>query len=211
MEYAGRLTTSLAPAVRAIIMKGDCIAVHAESSGIKPLNWMVTSTEIDMPDYRDSDTPTVWRFATKKEALTVTLHDVLSDTHFILDSTEPGLEKTGTEVELQAWLADHPEALGDGYTFVDREYPTGAGPVDILARDETGCPVAVEVKRVASMLAVDQVSRYTSALDQSGEFDQPVKGLVVAFDVRPRARKLAEQRGFTWVELDKDAVLRDLA
>ena len=41
-----------------------------------------------------------------------------------------------------------------------REWPTDIGPVDLMCRDEHGGWVAVEIKRVAGIEAVEQLTRY---------------------------------------------------
>lgn len=203
VTYGGRLDTVLPAAVRAILLKRDgSVAVHSDDRAYKPQNWMTQPRHVETPPPGQAtpETPVTWIFGNSKETLVITIEEVLTDTEHALDIAEPGLTKTGTEKELQAWLAEHPELFGAGWQFVAREYPTGAGPVDLLMMDEDGCRVAVEVKRTASIGAVDQVSRYVEAIAADGK---PVKGLVVAFDVRPRARLLAEQRGFMWLEVDK--------
>ncbi len=41
-----------------------------------------------------------------------------------------------------------------------REYMTAIGPVDILARDDSGASVAVEIKRRGGIDGVEQLTRY---------------------------------------------------
>lgn len=210
VTYSGRLETTLPSAIRALILKDDgSIAVHSDDKAYKPLNWMTRPRYVLLPplDSVNISNPVDWVFGNAKERLCVTLYDVVSDSQHVLEMESDGLSKVGTEKHLQAWLAQHPERLGAGWAFLAREYPSGAGPVDLLMLDEAGKTCAVEVKRVASLGAVDQVSRYTEALGKDGA---TVRGVLVAFDVRPRARALAESRGFTWIEVDKEEVLNDL-
>lgn len=143
----------------------------------------------------------IWTFTTKKESIEVKIHKLISDTSFNLDGSEPGLERQGTEHHLQAWIAAHPESLGRGWKVLSREYPTGAGAVDILAEDPNGQIVAIEVKRTAMLPSVDQAHRYVEALNRSGEHGI-VRGVVAALDVRPRTREQADTRGIAWIEID---------
>lgn len=115
-----------------------------------------------------------------------------------LDLEEVPLVRDGTEKQLQAWLALHPEIFGQGYSFIQREYPTGAGPVDLLVADETGQPVICEVKRVATSAGVHQLKRYVDALNEEAGFEG-TKGILVAVDIRPKAVLLAEKKGFRCV------------
>jgi RecB family endonuclease NucS len=203
VTYIGRSDTVLPGAVRAIMIKSDgSVAIH-DDVALQPRNWMVRPrTVVQPPLARRGETE--WIFGNAREKLTIRLQNVLSDVNLPLDGDAPPLVKKGTERELQRWLAAYPDAWAPGWVFCAREFPTGAGPVDLLMLDQDGTRVAVEVKRVAAPGAVDQVSRYTEALAKDGE---PVHGAVVAWDVRPRARALAEQRGFDWIEVDRSTLI----
>jgi RecB family endonuclease NucS len=112
-----------------------------------------------------------------------------------------GLVKDGVERELQEELAAQPEVLEPGLRLVRREWPTDIGPVDLVCRDVGDRWVAVEVKRVATIEAVEQLSRYLERMCEDPALAQ-CRGIVVAQKVRPQARTLAEARGFGCVELD---------
>ena len=77
------------------------------------------------------------------------------------------LEKDGVERDLQEALAARPEAIEEGLRLERREWPTDIGPVDLMCRDADGDWVAVEIKRVGTIDAVEQLTRYlgASALD----------------------------------------------
>ena len=64
-----------------------------------------------------------------------------------------------------------------------------------MCRDEGGGWVAVEIKRVATLEAVEPLSR---SLD---------RGVLAAQSVKPQARTLAEARGIRCIEVDL-AILR---
>src|SRR3954464_5359228 len=70
------------------------------------------------------------------------------------------LEKDGVERDLQEALADAPEWCGEGFRLVRREWPTDIGPVDLMCRDDADAWVAVEIKRIGTIEAVEQLSRY---------------------------------------------------
>ena len=100
----------------------------------------------------------------KKETLTITLHEVLSDSDHEL-GTDPGLQKDGVEAHLQELLAASPAAIEDGLTLVRREYPTAIGPIDLVCRDAADQVVAVEVKRRGEIDGVEQLARYIERLE----------------------------------------------
>jgi RecB family endonuclease NucS len=145
------------------------------------------------------------RAGKQEDRLEIRLLEVLSDvTH---DMGEPaGLEKDGVERELQEELAAAPEVLEPGLRLVRREWQTDIGPVDLVCRDAADGWVAVEVKRIAGIDAVEQLSRYLERICLDPAL-AGCRGILAAQRVRPQARTLAEARGLAWVEVDL-AVLR---
>ena len=207
VTYTGRGDTSLQEAVRVIIVKADgAVSIHHDQ-GNKPLNYM--GADNVFTEVREEDA-LYWNFDTKvksertriTENLQIRITEILSQVDLPVDVDNSQLLRDGTEQQLQAWLAEHPEALGDGFTFIQREFPTGAGPVDLLVQDANGKPVAVEVKRVAMLGAVDQASRYVEALKQNDGFEDTT-AIVAALDIRPNTKTLADKRGVRTVTLPK--------
>ncbi len=87
-----------------------------------------------------------------------------------------------------------------------REWPTDIGPVDLMCRDEADGWIAVEIKRMGTIDAVEQLSRYLERIKLDPAMAD-VRGVLAAQVVKPQARVLAESRGIAWVEVDL-AVLR---
>jgi RecB family endonuclease NucS len=114
-----------------------------------------------------------------------------------------GLEKDGVERDLQEVLAARPASLGEELRLVRREWPTDIGPVDLMCRDADGALVAVEIKRVATIEAVEQLSRYLERI----RLEADCRGILAAQRIKPQAATLAESRGVRCVEVDL-AVLR---
>jgi endonuclease len=197
--YTGRLTARLPEAVRLLMFKADgSFLVHDDAGGFRPLNWMTPPTVIEE---ERGDVIVVRKRAGKSEdRLEVRLVEVLSDVAHALDATP--LEKDGVERHLQEELAAQPTVLGEGFTLVRREWPTDIGPVDLMCRDGGGGWVAVEVKRVGTIDAIEQLGRYLERLEL-----EPRRGILAAQSIKPQARTLAESRGIGCVEVDL-AVLR---
>jgi endonuclease len=82
---------------------------------------------------------------------------------------------------------------------VRREWPTDIGPVDLMCRDEGGDWVAVEIKRVGTLDAVEQLTRYLERIRPELE---GCRGVLAAQVIKPQARTLAEARGIRCVEVD---------
>jgi endonuclease len=199
VHYAGRLTARLPEAVRLLMFKADgSFLVHDDAGGYRPLNWMTPPTVI-----AESETTILVRKGTGKveDRLEIRLAEVLSDiTHEMGDSAP--LQKDGVERHLQEELAARPDALAAGLRLVRREWPTDIGPVDLMCRDEEGAWVAVEIKRVGTIEAVEQLTRYLERIELDG-----CRGLLAAQAIKPQARTLAQGRGIRCVEVDL-AVLR---
>lgn len=197
--YTGRGDTQLPRGIRSIMIKNDgSVSIHNDV-GNKPLNYMkeahFTSSETSFKEL-------VWTFDTRKESLSIIIHKLISETEYDLIQEDPGLQRDGTEDQLQEWLSKHPEVFGEGYSLVSREYPTGNGPVDLFLLDERGDPVSVEVKRVAMIGAVDQCRRYTDALkeqeiSENGINFLNVRGLIAALDIRPKTVEYAKKHNIS--------------
>jgi RecB family endonuclease NucS len=199
VDYVGRLTAHLPVAIRLVMVKADgSVSVHADDRAYKPLNWM-------SPPCRLEEAPGVWRVVNRAgEELRITLEEILHDsTHEM--GIDPGLVKDGVEAHLQELLAAAPQALGEGFTLVRREYPTAIGPVDLLCRDGSGGTVAVEVKRRGEIDGVEQLTRYLELLGRDPLL-APVSGILAAQEIKPQARVLAADRGIRCVTLDYDAL-----
>lgn len=165
VDYAGRLSAHLPLATRLLMLKADgSLLVHSDGGSYKPLNWMSPPCSIEIGDPSDEQAENgieqVWTVTQKKtqDKLVVSIYEVIADESHDL-GVDPGLVKDGVEAHLQQLLSEQIELLGDGHTLVRREYMTAIGPVDILARDDAGASVAVEMKRNANIDAVEQLTR----------------------------------------------------
>jgi len=157
-------------------------------------------------DQQDHGVLEVWKVLNHKtsDLLLVNIHEIHSDSSHEL-GVDPGLIKDGVESDLQKLLAEQIEVLGEGYSLVRREFPTAIGPVDILAKDDTGASVAIEIKRRGDIDGVEQLTRYLELLNRDPHLGV-VSGIFAAQEIKPRARTLAEDRGIRCVVLDYDAL-----
>jgi endonuclease len=226
VDYSGRLSAHLPLATRLLMIKADgSVLVHSDGGSYKPLNWM-------SPPCRRTEEAGRWVVTGKSgETLTIEIAEILSDTSYDL-GVDPGLRKDGVESHLQELLAAQMHLLGEGWRLVRREYPTAIGPVDLMCRDAAGASVAieikrrgeidgsdsiegtassrprhwaVEVKRRATIDAVEQLTRYLELLNRDPLL-APVGGVLAAQSMAPQARTLAEDRGIRCVILDYDAM-----
>jgi endonuclease len=203
VDYVGRLTAHLPTATRLIMVKADgSVSIHSDDRAYKPLNWMTCPCTLTETDER------TWTVENPKgERLVITIEEVHSDVAHEL-GIDPGLEKDGVEAHLQELLAANPSVIEEGLQLVRREYPTDIGPVDLMCRDAEGRAVAVEIKRVGEITAVDQLSRYLERLGLDARHDS-LRGILVASTIKPQASVMARARGIGCVEVDYD-LLRGL-
>lgn len=209
VDYSGRLSSHLPRATRLLMSKGDgSVLIHSEGGSYKPLNWMsppCTLTELQ-PSTEQSELGAIalWRVRATKtdDQIDILIFGIVHESVHAL-GVDPGLQKDGVEWQLQKLLAEHIEVLGAGYQLIRREHQTVVGPVDILAKDEHGATVAIELKRRGEIDGVEQLSRYLEFLNRD-PLISPVSGIFAAQEIRPQARALAEDRGIRCFVLDYD-------
>ncbi|HEV8463193.1 MAG TPA: endonuclease NucS [Gaiellaceae bacterium] len=203
VTYTGRLNAFLPESTRLLMLKDDgSVLVHADAGGYKPLNWMTPPTVIETSD----DLVVVRKRAGRTEdRLEIRLVEVLSDVRHDMGEAA-GLEKDGVERDLQLLLADDPTHIEGSLRLVKREWPTEVGPVDLMCRDADDAWVAVEIKRIGTLDAVEQLTRYLDCI-RADPARAACRGILVAQQIKPQAVALADQRGIGAVEVDL-AVLR---
>jgi RecB family endonuclease NucS len=198
VTYSGRLNAYLPEAVRLLVFKADgSVLVHADSGGYKPLNWMTPPTVVE-----DGDGLIVVRkrAGRSEDRLEIRVAEVLAEFEHELGE-DAGLEKDGVERHLQEALAGRPDVLEEGLRLVRREWPTEIGPVDLMCRDADDGWVAVEIKRVGTIEAVEQLSRYLEVIRRDPALSG-CRGILAAQSMKPQAATLCEARDLGCVEVD---------
>jgi len=198
VDYTGRLSAHLPASTRLLIFKSDgSVLVHADAGGYKPLNWMTPPTVVEE---HDSVLVVRKRAGRSEDRLEIRLLEVLADVEHEMGEAA-ALEKDGVERDLQEALAARPEALAPGLRLERREWPTDVGPVDLMCRDAHGAWIAVEVKRVATIDAVEQLVRYLERI-KLDPARAGCDGILAAPVIKPQAATLAAARGLRCVEVD---------
>ena len=198
VTYSGRLNAFLPESMRLLMLKEDgSVLVHADAGGYKPLNWMTPPTVFE----DGGDVLVVRKRAGRSEdRLEIRFVEILSDvTHAMGEAA--ALEKDGVERDLQEELAAQPAALGEELRLVRREWPTDIGPVDLMCRDCDSGWVAVEIKRIATIEAVEQLTRYLGFI-RADPAKAGCRGILAAQQIKPQAVALAESRGIRCATVD---------
>jgi RecB family endonuclease NucS len=200
VRYSGRLTALLPKAVRLLILKSDgSVLVHDDAGGYKPLNWMTGPTVIE-----ELGDVLVVRKPKTEDVLEIRLAEILSDVAHDMGESA-ALQKDGIERDLQVELAAAPAALGEELALVKREWATDVGPVDLMCRDDAGEWVAIEVKRIGTIDAVEQLTRYLGFI-RADPAKAGCRGILAAQKLKPQAVALAESRGIRCVEVDLEVL-----
>ena len=180
------------------MIKPDSTIMVWDDSGrsVKPLNWMTPPTRIV-----EEDAAIIVEKgpASRVERLEIRIEEMISDSAHDMGEAAR-LVKDGVERDLQIALADAPQTLGEGMKLVRREYPTPIGPVDLMCIDTDGY-VAVEVKRVGTIDAVEQLTRYLEYI-RAEHGMEACRGILVAESIKPQARTLARSRDMDSLELN---------
>jgi RecB family endonuclease NucS len=201
VRYSGRLNAVLPEALRLLMVKADgSFMVHADSGGFKPSNWMTAPTVIEEEGDPLTRITVRKRAGATEDRLEIDIAEVVSDVFHDMGEAA-ALEKDGVERDLQEALAASPQFCGEGFRLVRREWPTDIGPVDLMCRDGEDAWIAVEIKRVATIDAVEQLTRYLERIRHDPAMSS-CRGILAAQSIKPQARVLAQARGLTCVEVD---------
>ncbi len=202
VRYSGRLQALLPEALRLLMVKSDgSVMVHADTGGYKPQNWMTPPTVIEETD---GLMVVRKRAGANEDRLEIRIAQTVSDVSHDMGEAA-ALEKDGVEAHLQELLAAAPGWCGEGFRLVRREWPTDIGPVDLMCRDAHDGWIAVEIKRVGTIDAVEQLGRYLERVRCDPALGG-CRGVLAAQTVKPQARVLAEARGIGWVEVDLEVL-----
>lgn len=201
VRYSGRLDARLPMALRLLMLKSDgSVMVHADTGGYKPQNWMTPPTVIEEEGEPPSRIVVRKRAGSSEDRLEIDIAEVLSDVDHDMGEAA-ALQKDGVERDLQEALAESPQWCGEGLRLVRREWGTDIGPVDLMCRDGDDGWVAVEIKRVGTIDAVEQLSRYLERIRLDPAMGE-CQGVLAAQAIKPQARVLAESRGIACAEVD---------
>jgi RecB family endonuclease NucS len=180
------------------MVKSDgSVMVHADTGGYKPQNWMTPPTVIEE---EDGSIVVRKRAGASEDRLDIRVVEMVSDVMYDMGEAA-ALEKDGVEADIQELLADAPQWCGEGFRLVRREWPTDIGPVDLMCRDSQDEWIAVEIKRVATIDAVEQLTRYLERIRLDPALGA-CRGVLAAQTIKPQARVLAQSRGIDCVEVD---------
>ena len=189
VDYVGRLSAHLPPAVRLLMVKADgSVSIHADDRAYKPLNWMSPPCKLQEAPGRLEGRQQGRRGAADHPGGDLPGHLVRAGRR------SRAWSRTAWRRTCRSCWPRTRQTFGEGCTLVRREYMTAIGPVDLLCRDAAGGAVAVEIKRRGEIDGVEQLTRYLELMNRDPLL-APVQGVFAAQEIKPQARVLATDRG----------------
>lgn len=159
IRYFGRAESTLKRGNYLIIHKNDgAIIVHGASM-YKHLNYQSSGAKLEINGKTILSTR-------KKERLEIEIYQIYQ--HFIPENwSDNKIVIKYTENDLKDYIIKNIESIiGKKIKFIQREYNTAAGPVDIFVIDIEGNKHLIEVKRAkATLSACSQLERYGKSID----------------------------------------------
>jgi hypothetical protein len=199
VDYEGRASSTLDWGERITMIKQDGSVLVHRPTGYEPVNWQPPKCTMSV---RLEDGALVVSALRQqpKEAVSIEFREIsLTTTGDLTDEGEFALHVTEEQMK-QAILAA-PDLVEPDLKPLEEEKSLGeAGFTDILAEDKNGKLVIVEIKRVAaSKEAVMQLQRYLDTLRK--RINRPIRGLIVAPELRRNAQPLLESLKLEFVSL----------
>ena len=116
---------------------------------------------------------------------------LLDDNPLIEPSAEQEITEFSLEKQLKSFLIENWDRteIGQEYEFIDDEYPTNLGNIDILAKNENEVLI-IELKRGrASDAVAGQLARYMGQIKDNPEFkNMNQRGIIISLDNDERIR-----------------------
>ena len=115
----------------------------------------------------------------------------------------------GMEVDVVNQIVNDPTIIEDGLRIVKREKTVKTGSIDLYGADKEHIPVVIEVKRsLATISSVHQLRMYVNDIKKDRK-EPKVRGILCAPHVPDMVKKLLEEQGLEWREVERNVVLPD--
>lgn len=184
VDYEGRAESHLAKGDRLVLIQPNVVTVHSLDEKITPVNYMKDAHTVI------HNNKIVSTRSNPNESLVIKFSRIDKQVEYT-GSDDAELELTRTEAELQEKLHNNPENIHPDFTSHEREYETGAGPVDIRG-EIRGESYLVEVKKNADVSAISQLARYLKA-------DNTVNGIIASHEItETAAQNLNDYENIIW-------------
>ena len=201
IDYTGRITSSLGPGERIMIIKADRSVVVHQPKGVMPVNYMKERSEITISSH-DGLTISVSSIRHKE-----VMHAHFTDLRSVFTSglfDAETISLSGTERDMADMILENPLLIDPSFAPLSREEHTRFGFIDVFGHDRAGNLVIVECKRVqADYPAVMQLKRYVDRIAEAkGMSASSIRGIIAAPSISSSALEYARTLGYEFRTID---------
>jgi RecB family endonuclease NucS len=113
------------------------------------------------------------------------------------------------EIDVVNQIISNPTIIEEGLRIVKREKTVKVGAIDLFGFDKNHIPVVIEVKRsLATISSVHQLRMYVEDIKKDRK-ESKVRGILCAPRVPDMVKKLLEEHGLEWREVERKIILPD--
>ncbi len=202
VKYIGRASSTLPLGKRLVMIKADSsVSIH-ENRLIRPTNYMVNA-KISCDKIEKDGEARLLLLAKKlspKETINVDFTAIEDIVSYDLPKSND-LRLSGSERELNDALMDDLSFLEPGLKPINQQQYFKKGICDIIAQDEKGRFVVIELKRrQADYNSVTQLKRYSEEVQKMKGIE--TRGILLAPSIRKTALTLLKQYGLEYFSYD---------
>lgn len=207
VDYHGRAKSLLDWGERLIMIKQDGTVLVHQPVMREPVNWQPTGSITEFIT-KDNQLILNCRHLKPPEKMKVAFRQLkLVTATSLVDRAS--LVIAGMEVDVVNQIVSDPSIIEEGLRIAKREKPVKTGSIDLYGFDKNHIPVVIEVKRsLATISSVHQLRMYVTDIKKDRK-EPKVRGILCAPRVPDMVRKLLEEQGLEWREVERNVVLPD--
>ena len=207
VDYQGRARSLLDWGERLILIKQDGSVLVHQPVLREPVNWQPAGSTTEFNTAHDQ-LILKCRHTKPPEKMKVTFRQLkLVAATALVDRAS--LVIAGMESDVVNDIVKDPSLIEDGLRIVKREKPVRTGSIDLYGYDKDHVPVVIEVKRsLATISAVHQLRMYVTDIKKDRK-EPKVRGILCAPRIPDMVKKLLEEHGLEWQEVERRVVLPD--
>lgn len=207
IKYRGRAKSFLDFGDRLIVVKKDGSLLVHRNEKYTPVNWQPPGTRVEYSIEGDAFVLSAVR-PNPPEKMMVEFKEIQLMASASLED-EAEMRITGMERDFVEKIIADPSCIEEGFRLLREEKATYSGSIDLYGVDKEGNKVIVEVKRSqASPSAVMQLEAYINDFKKKNK-GAKIRGILIAPRIPPMVRRLLEDRGLEYKELEYEFELAD--
>ena len=207
VDYQGRARSLLDWGERLVMIKQDGTVLVHQPVLREPVNWQPTRSITEFIT-KDEQLILNCRHLKPPEKIKVTFRTLKMVTAAALID-RANLIIAGMEVDVVNQLVNDPTLVEEGLRIAKREKQVKTGSIDLYGFDKNHVPVVIEVKRsLATISSVHQLRMYVTDIKKDRK-ETTVRGILCAPRIPDMVKKLLEEQGLEWREVERQVILPD--